>query len=197
MTCPIRSVRQVARVLDGEVDCSLRWKYSIATILAILIRLVLVDNAVLRGAITGPHQSALVLRLDFLADELHGVARLVGPDVVLCRWSDSHQLHRISRPEDVEVCLEIEYVVVHAAGKSIVDVVAVVVILGVVGGLNVAGSSHHHLDTAVHVKLVAEHVVIVSDRGDCTHDKIDVLGVRLVAMSLHGVVGVELEETHS
>ena len=81
--CPIRSVDEVAGVLDGEMDCAIGRQDALAAVLAVFVWLVRIDDAVLGAAVVGIEDLAVVLRLDEGPLQLHGVARVVTPDVVL------------------------------------------------------------------------------------------------------------------
>ena len=56
------------------------------------------------------------------------------------------------------------------------DLVSIVLILGVVGRLDIPAGFDVDLHCAVHVELVGEHVVVVTDRTDVADCEDDVLG---------------------
>ena len=77
----------------------------------------------------------------------------------------------------------------------VVDVVAVVGVVGKVRGLNVPRGPDQRLDRPVHVERVVELVVVVTDRVDGSHRQSDVLGrgdVRARRVTLHEVSLVAL-----
>jgi len=51
--CPIRSVDEVAGVLDGEMDCAIGRQDALAAVLAVFVWLVRIDDAVLGAAVVG------------------------------------------------------------------------------------------------------------------------------------------------
>ena len=113
---------------------------------------------------------------DELADEFHGVAGLaVGPGVGDGGGDVGDSFHGVGGAEDVEVDFEVEDVVVHGAGEGVVDVVAVVLVLGEVGRLDVAAGFDVDLHGAVDVEFVGEHVIVVADGADVADCEDDVL----------------------
>lgn len=87
---------------------------------------------------------------------------MIRPGILLLNGSEGMLGEAVFGTENVDIGLESQDVVVHGAGKPVVDVVPVVAVLEVVGTLDVAGSSHCHFDGSVTVEAIGEHVVVVS-----------------------------------
>lgn len=135
---PVCGVDQITTVEDGQVGQAGVGQDPVATILAVVVGLVLVHHDDLGLGVKVPVEPAVVLVLDKGAGQLHRVAGAVArPGVGRRDGRVAHELHRVLRPQDIKVGLEVEDVVVHGAGEVIVDLVAVVLVLGKVGGLDV------------------------------------------------------------
>ena len=66
-------------------------------------------------------------------------------------------------PENVKIDLEVEDVVVHATAEGLVDVEAVVLVVGEVGRLDVAAGADLDSDAPVNEEGVGEGVIVVAD----------------------------------
>lgn len=87
--------------------------------------------------------------------------------------------------------------VVHGAGEVIVDLEAIVLVIGVEGTLNEAGGPDVDGDGTVQPEVVRSHVVVVSGRrysAEREHDVLGDAGVASARVSLDGVAGIGLEQ---
>ena len=162
-------------------------------VLAVLVLLVLVDDRVRHARVVVPVDLAVVLGLDEVALDLHRVARLARRPgipfwVSFCAHTskdgsgllDSSRYNGLPHQavllaQHVQVQLEVDHVVVHVARERIVDVEAVLFVLGVVRALDVPRGAHVDVDGSVDVEDVLEHVVVVAYRRYAPQDQVRVL----------------------
>ena len=198
---PVGGVVEVGGILDGEVDGAGGGADLVAAGFAVGVGGVEVDDFVLGRGVGSVVDGGGIFGGDEFADEFHGVAGLaVGPGVGDGGGCVGDGFHGVGGAEDVEVDFEVEDVVVHGAGEGVVDVVAVVLVLGEVGGLDVAAGFDVDFHGAVDVELVGEHVVVVADSADvadCEDDVFGGAGVSGVCVVLDRVTWVVLEETQT
>jgi hypothetical protein len=145
------------------VDCSLGGEDAVAPGTARTRRGVGVDDCEFGGAVCAPEKFAFVFGGYEGAVEHHCVSgSTVGPGVGLGHGDGGGHVHCIRCAVDVEVELEIQNVVVHGAGKGVVDLVAIFGVVHEVGRLNIPRGADFDMNAAVKVKAVSEYVIVVA-----------------------------------
>lgn len=124
MCCEILRVEQIGAVGDGNMHAgSYTGLNPPSGVLSILVRSILILDDVQRTSIGGPHQLAFIFGHDFGALELHCRAGIVGPRVGFLHRYDGMLGEGVFGSQNVNIGFEDQAVIVHRAGKSIMDVV--------------------------------------------------------------------------
>ena len=163
-------LRPVCRVLRyGAVwhsDVSGRtntWSNSVATAFAIWVFGVLVYNYEHGGRIGSPVNLAILFVCDERLFDMHSVDGSVAAGESSGDGLDVNSFEGIGGAIDVEIELEIDDVVMHSAGKSVVDSVSELLIAAGICAFDVAGGTDSDLDTTVIEKLVFNNVVVIAN----------------------------------
>lgn len=172
---PFGGLSQVGGALDGHVNWLGGWVKLVSSVFSVLVGDVLVDNGVAGSSVGTKVDGSLGVNPSFL--QLHGVSWFaLVPVVLLGGWDELSRADGVFGSSNVEVDLVVENVVVHRSGKMVVDVVSIVLVVGKVSRLDITGGADLNAHRSIKVEMVIEHVIVVSNCGDGTNDKVDVLG---------------------
>lgn len=159
---PVRRIHRIAAMLHRQVCGTSRWQDTITGILPVVVLFILVDNDDLGQGVGIPVEASIILRLKERTREFHGVAGPVArPGIAGGDGCVLDELDGIGRSEDIKVGFEVKNVVVHRSGEVIVDLVAILLVVGVKGRLNISRSSDLYRHTSIQEKCVREHAVDV------------------------------------
>lgn len=155
---PMCCVNQVAGVKDCQVRGAKCWRDAVASVLAVRITGILIDDV--HHHVRIPVKAPFVFGLEEFSLQRHGVSRLaVGPGEVASGWRNGGEFNAVVDAHDVKISLEVNHVVVHATRQGVVDLIAKFLVMCIVGGLDITGCANLNTNGSVYIKGVAGMII--------------------------------------